>query len=846
MPAEPTTAPSEDPDRSPCPPAVDIPLTSRELDDLLDVFARVYPTQQAADRVLNRIGFPRDMRPGFTSTPLEAWEAVFTDLGNGVLDRPNWRLLEAISRTYSRNPVVRPMAIRHGLLAADPLYDTPDPGSAQASPSPFPPADASPVSGPAADGGTSHLIVRASTEVERDQAWTMLQRLDLAPREVWSTAHAVSYALDDVGGNDLSDIRRRLEGADPEGEIGWTLVPPGQPDYLLHTLYVTGPDGRRFRFHEAPAQQSVRNVAAEVLDGYGLAQAERPTVIDQVAPDGSTNRLTPDDTLHDAGVKEGDSLRVGLVARAGGSLEAPIGPRTSSSSPPLMRPEAPTDRRSPASGDQSAWVAVRDPGLALGGPRVGSGRALAADLPHRADADCRISLIVRVVADADPTAPGLLRMQEPVPEQGRTIVVTVSATGLTAEGDLEQELFVPACGDSDPIRFGFRTRELGLQDVLVRAFLGGTFLGELVVQISVQTGAGLREGRTATGRLAALATEPGEVTLQVMRQEGRYQFQFLGERFSPMELCQLTSDPVATVEHMAAELREMARNAAASDPRTVRRRLRNLGAMLWGSMVPRVIREEYWDQVDRITSFTIATDLDMIPWELLYPVDGTHENGFLIEQFPVVRRVFGQGRARALRLGPAAYVVPPSAPEGAREEVAGVCAALGTVPVPPVLDNMQAVEAILEDGAPGLVHFACHNTFTAETGSSIAFEDGMLRPTDLSLVVQRRALELSSPLIFLNACRSAGEVHGLSDLSGWASQFLRAGAGAFIGTLWAVRSGTAREFAQEFYRLLNGPEPQPLGSAVLAARRSVAEESGDPTWLAYTVYGNPFATVARN
>jgi hypothetical protein len=34
--------------------------------------------------------------------------------------------------------------------------------------------------------------------------------------------------------------------------------------------------------------------------------------------------------------------------------------------------------------------------------------------------------------------------------------------------------------------------------------------------------------------------------------------------------------------------------------------------------------------------FTIAADHDIIPWELLYPVDGTNDNGFLAEQFPVL------------------------------------------------------------------------------------------------------------------------------------------------------------------------------------------------------------------
>jgi CHAT domain-containing protein len=70
---------------------------------------------------------------------------------------------------------------------------------------------------------------------------------------------------------------------------------------------------------------------------------------------------------------------------------------------------------------------------------------------------------------------------------------------------------------------------------------------------------------------------------------------------------------------------------------------------------------------------------------------------------------------------------------------------------------------------------------------------------------------------------------------------MTAGAGAFVGTLWAVPSGPAREFAEAFYAAcLDGV---PLGRAVKAARAAI-RRPGDPTWLAYTAYGDPAATVA--
>ena len=106
-----------------------------------------------------------------------------------------------------------------------------------------------------------------------------------------------------------------------------------------------------------------------------------------------------------------------------------------------------------------------------------------------------------------------------------------------------------------------------------------------------------------------------------------------------------------------------------------------------------------------------------------------------------------------------------------------------------------------------------------------------------------QVLASSAPTVFINACRSAGLSATYNRLDGWASKFLEAGAAAFIGSLWAVSDGAAREFAQELYGQLQAGSP--LGEAVMQARRAAASQPDDPTWLAYTVYGDPRATVSQ-
>ena len=80
----------------------------------------------------------------------------------------------------------------------------------------------------------------------------------------------------------------------------------------------------------------------------------------------------------------------------------------------------------------------------------------------------------------------------------------------------------------------------------------------------------------------------------------------------------------------------------------------------------------------------------------------------------------------------------------------------------------------------------------------------------------------------------------LTDVGGWARQFLHAGTGAFIGAYWSIYDQPASVFAQELYRrLLSG---LPIGRAVQQARTAI-KPAGDPTWLAYTVFADPLARV---
>ncbi|MFF4403188.1 CHAT domain-containing protein [Streptomyces sp. NPDC001404] len=592
----------------------------------------------------------------------------------------------------------------------------------------------------------------------------------------------------------------------PDGALLWRPAPG-----------VRMPEGS---FHGAPEQPP----APQQPDDAGVLDA--PDVLEESEP---TLRLRP---YGDEGVPAADYGPVfGCSERRPGRERRAITRYTSSSCSSRTVSSRPQPEPAPA---------PHDP------------RRLTVELAEQASPGRDVPLHVQVTCDlaAIPGAsPGVPLRPFALPPDGARLLITVHAPELLALGDLQQELLVPPGRDSDVLRFGLRTTRTGLHTVTVRAFHGGTFLGEARTQISVEDGTPTRDGPARDVALPTVAFDPGEVTLQVLKAtDGSYSFQLLSERcYAPESFRLLGGDSRGPTERIYDELRKMATAAGKAGPEegeAARRRLRNLGVQLWSAAVPDAVRRQFWAEAGRVSSFTVLGEHDLVPWELLYPLDGPDEgDGFLAEWMPVVRRVFGQERVRELQLPRATYVVPPGSPADAAREVEKIRRALGSRVVDGgVLAERAALADLIDDGLPGLLHFACHNAFTG-AGSSVKMSDGTLDPIDLAYATQSGALRRTHPLVFFNACRSAGQIDWFSSSLGWAPQFLRAGAGAFVGSLWPVRSDSALAFADFFYGSLVHLRAT-LGEASLMARRAVRDHAGgDPTWLAYAVYGSPAARV---
>ncbi|QKV74885.1 CHAT domain-containing protein [Amycolatopsis sp. Hca4] len=471
-------------------------------------------------------------------------------------------------------------------------------------------------------------------------------------------------------------------------------------------------------------------------------------------------------------------------------------------------------------------------------------RHLAVDFPDQASLGAKIPLMVQVVRfpGDERSAP----LKPFVLDGPATLNISVSAgPGLVGLGDLDQDLVVPVAADSDQLRFAFTLIAPGLHRVTVRAFLAGTCLGEFRAEVSVAEGAPSRHPGIRTAELRQIVREPGEVTMEVSACAGGYAFRLVCQTpyervYSPRR----GPDVAVVVDQVAAEIRNLVGNRPVfDDPVLVKRRLVHLGAGLWNDVVPPMIQKQFWAQLPAIRSFSVISELDTSPWELFYSAEAD-SGKFLVERFPVVRRVSGQDHhPRQLRLSNAGFVIPPKSPPEAEDEVAAIRGKIGPVVADRgVIADCRRLGDLIDEGGFDLLHFACHNTFRADTGSAIQLDGGPFRPSDLDLAVQRRTFEDVGPIVFVNACRSAGEVATLTGTSGWATRFMRSGAAAFVGSSWAVRSESAMKFAEAFYEALLAGK-QSLGEASMTARTAVIADGSDPTWLSYTIYGNPAAAV---
>jgi hypothetical protein len=286
------------------------------------------------------------------------------------------------------------------------------------------------------------------------------------------------------------------------------------------------------------------------------------------------------------------------------------------------------------------------------------------------------------------------------------------------------------------------------------------------------------------------------------------------------------------------------------------------GTELFRGLFPEALQRLLWERREQIGSLQVFAQEPSIPWEVACVAEPGRPPGadspFLAE-LGLTRWITNAGVAPArlrLRPGKALFCIPEYLDETLRlaslaEEAAMVGRVLGAERLEPHLRPVLSALGRADGQDFDLLHFACHGSADPREiwNSGLLLQgferDGRIAPEALSLAsvrtYARLAQEGNRPVVFLNACQTGVGGYGLTGAGGLAEAFVRGGAGLFVGTLWSVGDRTALAFSRTFYEQLSA------GRSVTQAARSArerAKEDLESTWLAYSVYGHPYARVS--
>lgn len=477
---------------------------------------------------------------------------------------------------------------------------------------------------------------------------------------------------------------------------------------------------------------------------------------------------------------------------------------------------------------------------------------LLGQIPARIRRGDRAPLNVRIALQTDSYDSARLE-RWPIPPDGCDIELRVqTSTAFIIRPKPSQMLHVPANEASDWLLFQLDAVTSGIHRVEILAFNGAAHLGTLVFEVEV--GDKIHTGELISRRACAELRIPDddEVTLEAVYDDDKHLYRYVFRRgkyfVSPNHSTgQLLKAPEIETIDFVNQLNAQAEQLTHYNAEETRYWLQGVGKTLWRTLIPEDVKRLYWEYQSKIKRMTIVSSGLPIPWEAMYPEGEGKDLGFLAEQFPIVRDRYLSNYPSLLRLNDCYFVLPTGSPPSATDEIAKLRRRLhGAKPISLLTTLMKLIETPSYD----VLHFACHHIFRPDCPSASYIEMEEKKHFDTNFVkrVVSDRIKPRKPIIFMNACSSDQSAPSYTELSGWSQAFLDMGAGAFIGALWDVRSDTARDFALAFYSTFKGTAKKPgknLADAVFAARQTIKDRPGDPTWLAYTVYGHPDAILGR-
>jgi hypothetical protein len=455
----------------------------------------------------------------------------------------------------------------------------------------------------------------------------------------------------------------------------------------------------------------------------------------------------------------------------------------------------------------------------------------------------------------------------------RAIVVEVIARrNCRVIGETSAEIDVPRDQRAESLRFVVEGAAEGAADILVEARQGPRILASFALAPVFVDADSKTLRRTQVGlAMAAHPDEPAVLRIYEIMESGKVTLRFDLACVDP-NIAVSESRTLPGGFSRDVYVAEIFKGIESSWLATSRlydqflSRLQANGIVMANELLPDKVREALWAHRDAIRAIQVISEEPFIPWELLYVNDrksGLDGKGFLAE-WGLIRWLHSTpwpGQHLAMRNDRINCVIPAYLDPGLRLEGADaerqMLAKLFGSPREVMADSISVTQFLQKHaGECDVLHFACHGeaaqraVMTADllmTGTKV---DGNFAQDSLSAdqvkAFARFAESGPNPIVFINACQTGRAGRGIGGgVAGFVDAFLRPysehGAGALVGALWSVDDKLAYSFAEAFYRSLK--EGSTLVDAVRTAREA-AKNRKELTWLAYSVYGNPFAQVS--
>jgi hypothetical protein len=459
----------------------------------------------------------------------------------------------------------------------------------------------------------------------------------------------------------------------------------------------------------------------------------------------------------------------------------------------------------------------------------------------------------------------------PVSTDRKMTVRLIPKRNFEVIGDSRVDFAVPLSGaPAVTLLFDVKASAPGEGELWVSFCLGPVLLGTLSLKpqvVSKRSSAGTEpiEAETHFTLPVNIQERVNIMYIYVSDDNGRrrYKYSLIFDSIGINEECEsaeLNSD-MMTVLKPYMDLFDHVEAGTKSDFAQLQIQLRSIGAKLFHTLFPEKLQRIFWENREQIRHIKLYCEEPDIPWEILHVC----EPG---KALPLETKFLGQmGLVRWLHKGMAApvqlrirsdrawYITPTYPGNDLKEaKLEGILLEnlFDAKPVKPPT-RPEVTKLLSAQGPFDLFHFAGHGKAREEEISGCCIEleaagpdtNKLLRdltPDIVSALCQLRAEDGTRPIVVLNSCQDGKIGRHITGLGGFAPAFLESAAGVFVGAQWMIGDQPAFSFVKAFYEALHAGKNV---SDAANAGREKALLDGDATYLAYVVYGDPFARLVQ-